>query len=98
MGARFTSCADNMEVRRNEQAELTGPLDKRRVQDVPWLLLFITFWVGMFIIGGWSYKYGDPLRLLYGMDSFGNICGQVGCLNGGYERVSVVIRVRLVTF
>jgi hypothetical protein len=79
----FSSCDSDAEVKRNEKADLTGPLDKRSVKDVIWLLLFLVFWAGMLTIGGYAYYHGDPLRLIYGQDSFGNICGQVcGCLGG----------------
>lgn len=73
----FASCQKDPEVVSNDKSELTGPLDKRSVRDIPWLLLFVIFWAGMFAIGGFSYMHGQPLRLIYGQDSFGNICGQV---------------------
>ena len=73
----FSSCDADDEVKRNQQAELKGPLDKRSCKDIIWLLLFIVFWVGMVVIAQWSLRNGDPYRILYGEDSFGNTCGRV---------------------
>jgi len=52
-----------------------GPIPKRKVNDVIFLILFLIFWVGMFIIAGFSFKYGNLNRLKYGTDSYGNLCG-----------------------
>ena len=30
--------------------------------------------MGVFIIAGISYKNGDPRRMVFGIDSFGNVC------------------------
>ncbi|KAI1295760.1 Choline transporter-like protein 1 [Halotydeus destructor] len=47
----------------------------RECTDVFWLILFVLFWIGLICIATFSYIIGNPLRLYYGQDSFGNICG-----------------------
>eukprot|EP00035_Acanthoeca_spectabilis_P010306 m.182689 g.182689 ORF g.182689 m.182689 type:complete len:111 (-) comp14980_c0_seq2:7168-7500(-) len=50
---------------------------KRRCTDIIFLGLFIVFLIGLFYTISWSLQYGEPNRLLYGADSYGNICGGV---------------------
>uniref|UniRef100_H0WS95 Choline transporter-like protein n=1 Tax=Otolemur garnettii TaxID=30611 RepID=H0WS95_OTOGA len=52
------------------------PLEDRSCTDIPWLLLFILFCVGMGFICGFSIATGAAARLVSGYDSYGNICGQ----------------------
>jgi len=40
------------------------------------LLLFIGFCCGMVVIAGISLASGNPRRIVYGTDSWGNYCGQ----------------------
>ena len=54
-----------------DKGELKGPIEERSCRDVLWLLVFIVFWAGMFIIAGFAFAHGDYHRLLYGTDSFG---------------------------
>jgi len=49
---------------------------KRWVTDVPFLLAFGTFWVGMIVCAGMGFSKGDITRLLYFVDYNGNRCGQ----------------------
>eukprot|EP00035_Acanthoeca_spectabilis_P010305 m.182654 g.182654 ORF g.182654 m.182654 type:complete len:674 (-) comp14980_c0_seq1:5339-7360(-) len=49
---------------------------KRRCTDIIFLGLFIVFLIGLFYTISWSLQYGEPNRLLYGADSYGNICGE----------------------
>ncbi|XP_072114299.1 choline transporter-like protein 1 [Mobula birostris] len=51
------------------------PLKQRSCTDVFWLLIFIVFCVGMAIICGFAIASGAAQRLVYGYDSYGNICG-----------------------
>eukprot|EP00054_Salpingoeca_dolichothecata_P026510 m.189895 g.189895 ORF g.189895 m.189895 type:complete len:667 (+) comp25677_c0_seq7:74-2074(+) len=79
-------CGDDDE----DEQDLTGPLENRSCQDIIWLLAFIGFWVGMLVIGGFALDNGEPLRLIYGVDSYGNICGttntrQVNDSNSGLD-------------
>ncbi|GAB6028808.1 hypothetical protein CHUAL_004619 [Chamberlinius hualienensis] len=49
----------------------------RSVTDVLWLIIFILFCFGMVAIAAFAIVFGDPWRLIYGYDSFGNMCGNV---------------------
>ncbi|XP_078251112.1 choline transporter-like protein 1 [Rhinoraja longicauda] len=51
------------------------PLEQRSCTDVLWLLIFILFCVGMAIICGFAIASGAAQRLVFGYDSYGNICG-----------------------
>eukprot|EP01110_Echinostelium_bisporum_P006818 TRINITY_DN2676_c0_g1_i1.p1 TRINITY_DN2676_c0_g1~~TRINITY_DN2676_c0_g1_i1.p1 ORF type:complete len:366 (-),score=105.57 TRINITY_DN2676_c0_g1_i1:591-1688(-) len=52
-----------------------GPMEDRSCTDIIFLILFIAYWVGMFIVAGIAVNKGEPERLFYGVDSDGNICG-----------------------
>ncbi|XP_038625431.1 choline transporter-like protein 1 isoform X2 [Tachyglossus aculeatus] len=52
------------------------PLEDRSCTDIPWLLFFILFCIGMGCICGFSIATGAAARLVSGYDSYGNICGQ----------------------
>ncbi|XP_007890210.1 choline transporter-like protein 1 [Callorhinchus milii] len=52
------------------------PLEQRSCTDIPWLLIFILFCIGMGCICGFSIATGAAQRLIFGYDSYGNICGQ----------------------
>ncbi|XP_022253076.1 CTL-like protein 1 isoform X2 [Limulus polyphemus] len=43
--------------------------------DVIFLVVFVIFWVILIFIAAFAFVTGNPLRLMYGYDSFGNICG-----------------------
>eukprot|EP01137_Pigoraptor_chileana_P008442 Opistho-2@55293 len=47
----------------------------RSCRDVFFLLLYVAFWIGMLVIAGFAFTKGNPARLLYGVDSRGNLCG-----------------------
>ena len=49
--------------------------NQRRCRDALCCSLFLLFWVGMIVIGGFAYYYGNPLRLVYGTDYQGTTCG-----------------------
>eukprot|EP00041_Stephanoeca_diplocostata_P020494 m.460343 g.460343 ORF g.460343 m.460343 type:complete len:685 (+) comp21592_c0_seq1:197-2251(+) len=49
---------------------------KRRCTDVLFLLIFGFFIAGLVAVGSWALDNGEPTRLLYGADSWGNICGE----------------------
>lgn len=49
---------------------------KRTCTDLLCLILFGLFWTGFIGIAGIAFLVGDPLRLVYGTDSFGNVCGR----------------------
>ncbi|XP_007885310.2 choline transporter-like protein 3 [Callorhinchus milii] len=48
----------------------------RRCTDVLWLLIFFLFWSGMMFIAGYALTVGSAERLIFGYDSYGNVCGR----------------------
>ncbi|KAB5515564.1 hypothetical protein PHYPO_G00248410 [Pangasianodon hypophthalmus] len=52
------------------------PLEDRKCTDIPWLILFTLFNMGMLFICGFAISTGAASRLVSGYDSYGNICGQ----------------------
>ncbi|XP_067846063.1 choline transporter-like protein 3 [Heptranchias perlo] len=48
----------------------------RRCTDVLWLVIFCLFWGGMVFIAGYAVTVGSAERLIFGYDSYGNICGK----------------------
>nr|XP_054541041.1 choline transporter-like protein 3 isoform X10 [Pan troglodytes] len=48
----------------------------RKCTDTAWLFLFFLFWTGLVFIMGYSVVAGAAGRLLFGYDSFGNMCGK----------------------
>ncbi|XP_036372903.1 choline transporter-like protein 1 [Megalops cyprinoides] len=52
------------------------PLEDRSCTDIPWLLLFAAFCIGMGCICGFAIVTGAASRLISGYDSYGNTCGQ----------------------
>ncbi|XP_041359407.1 choline transporter-like protein 1 isoform X2 [Gigantopelta aegis] len=53
-----------------------GPLKNRECRDVFFLLLFLVFLGGMGYLTYRSASLGSPNHLLYGTDSWGNVCNQ----------------------
>ncbi|KAG7225856.1 hypothetical protein INR49_014379 [Caranx melampygus] len=53
-----------------------SPLEDRSCTDIPWLLLFILFCIGMACICGYPIATGAASRLVSGYDSYGNTCGR----------------------
>ncbi|XP_068614592.1 choline transporter-like protein 1 [Brachionichthys hirsutus] len=51
------------------------PLEQRSCTDVPWLVVFGVFCVGMVCICGYPIATGAASRLISGYDSYGNTCG-----------------------
>ncbi|XP_061840378.1 choline transporter-like protein 1 isoform X2 [Nerophis lumbriciformis] len=52
-----------------------NPLQERSCTDIPWLIFFSLFCVGMACICGFTIVTGATTRLVYGYDSYGNVCG-----------------------
>ncbi|XP_072319227.1 choline transporter-like protein 1 [Eucyclogobius newberryi] len=61
------------------------PLEDRSCTDIPWLLFFALFCVGMLCICGFAVATGAAARLLSGYDSYGNTCGQSNTKVDGVE-------------
>ncbi|KAJ3105785.1 hypothetical protein HDU96_008442 [Phlyctochytrium bullatum] len=55
--------------------KVVGPIDKRHCRDILFLIVFIAFWVGMFIVAQTAFKYGDPDKVIKPRDTWGNYCG-----------------------
>ncbi|KAJ8040264.1 Choline transporter-like protein 1 [Holothuria leucospilota] len=51
--------------------------EKRGCTDCLCCIVFLAFWIGMVMIAGYSLAYGNVLRLVYGYDSYGNVCSQM---------------------
>ncbi|KAJ8642821.1 hypothetical protein MRB53_004569 [Persea americana] len=47
----------------------------RKCRDLVFLILFIAFWVAMIVNSSFAFNQGNPLRLMYGLDYKGNVCG-----------------------
>ncbi|KAK7405223.1 hypothetical protein VNO78_06422 [Psophocarpus tetragonolobus] len=47
----------------------------RKCRDIPVLVFFIAFWVAMIVNSSFGFNQGNPLRLTYGLDYKGNVCG-----------------------
>ncbi|XWS52048.1 hypothetical protein CRYUN_Cryun11dG0033800 [Craigia yunnanensis] len=47
----------------------------RKCRDVVFLVIFIAFWVAMIVNSSFGFNQGNPLRLTYGLDYKGNLCG-----------------------
>uniref|UniRef100_A0A8C8C1P1 Choline transporter-like protein n=1 Tax=Oncorhynchus tshawytscha TaxID=74940 RepID=A0A8C8C1P1_ONCTS len=62
------------------------PLEDRSCTDIPWLIIFALFCIGMACIAGFSISTGAASRLISGYDSYGNTCGQK---NGKIEGVEL---------
>ncbi|KAM4595473.1 choline transporter-like protein 1 [Fundulus diaphanus] len=52
------------------------PLEEHSCTDVPWLIVFTLFCVGMAFICGFAIATGGASRLVSGYDSYGNTCGR----------------------
>ena len=53
-----------------------GPIKDRSCTDVLCLGLLISFIVLWGFIAIWAFNYGDPSKLMYPTDSFGDVCGR----------------------
>lgn len=57
--------------------------DKRGCTDILYLLMFGLFWCGMLVVGYDAIVNGDPSRIIYGLDSYGNYCGDLNVRDDG---------------
>ncbi|WVZ01371.1 hypothetical protein V8G54_027440 [Vigna mungo] len=48
----------------------------RKCRDIAVLVIFIAFWIAMIVNSSFAFNRGNPLRLTYGLDYKGNVCGQ----------------------
>ncbi|KAM6971976.1 choline transporter-like protein 1 [Aplochiton taeniatus] len=61
------------------------PLEERSCTDVPWLIIFTIFCIGMGCICGFAIATGAASRLISGYDSYGNTCGTKNAKIEGIE-------------
>ncbi|KAG4968197.1 hypothetical protein JHK87_033848 [Glycine soja] len=47
----------------------------RKCRDITVLVSFIAFWIAMIVNSSFAFNQGNPLRLTYGLDYKGNVCG-----------------------
>lgn len=73
-------CCQSKEGRRDWK-----PLEDRSCTDIPWLVVFMLFCLGMLCICGFAIATGAASRLLAGYDSYGNTCGQKNSQIEGVE-------------
>lgn len=52
------------------------PLEEHSCTDIPWLIIFTLFCIGMACICGFAIATGGASRLVSGYDSYGNTCGR----------------------
>ncbi|XP_025728021.2 choline transporter-like protein 3 isoform X4 [Callorhinus ursinus] len=70
-GAQYPASAERTPRQREWRPQLY-----RKCTDTTWLFLFFLFWTGLMFITGYSVAAGATGRLLFGYDSFGNVCGK----------------------
>eukprot|EP00892_Ulva_mutabilis_P008739 jgi/Ulvmu1/6237/UM028_0095.1 len=61
----------------------------RGCTDIVCLLLFAVFWGGMVFVGYDALVHGDPQRIMYGLDSYGNYCGSLNVRDNGTRVVDL---------
>ncbi|XP_041483712.1 choline transporter-like protein 1 [Lytechinus variegatus] len=66
--------------------DFDGPLSDRSCRDIPCLVIFLAFLGGMGYVTYLALRDGNPDRLIYGDDSYGNVCGKK---NNPIENVSL---------
>ncbi|KAL7593260.1 hypothetical protein Lser_V15G35205 [Lactuca serriola] len=47
----------------------------RKCRDIVFLVFFIAFWISMIVNSSFGFNQGNPLRLNFGLDYKGNVCG-----------------------
>ena len=55
---------------------MEGPIRNRHCTDKIMLVVFFLFVGGLVVIAGLSVRSGDPRRIVFGTDSWGNLCGR----------------------
>nr|XP_022315976.1 choline transporter-like protein 1 [Crassostrea virginica]XP_022315977.1 choline transporter-like protein 1 [Crassostrea virginica] len=60
----------------SSDSEFSGPLQKRACRDVVCLCVFVGLLGGVGYGGYLAVTWGDPDRLIYGVDSWGNVCSK----------------------
>ncbi|XP_066901470.1 choline transporter-like protein 1 [Halyomorpha halys] len=69
------SCLCGDKVEPEAKNAIDGPVSKRSCTDTIWILIMAAFVVCLFGLVGHCIAKGDILRVIYGYDNCGNICG-----------------------
>ncbi|CAL1534442.1 unnamed protein product [Lymnaea stagnalis] len=69
-------CCYNGKDAKDEKGLLSNPRRNRGCTDILVFLIFVFFICGLIFLGAFSLSKGDPFRLVYGTDSFGNTCDE----------------------
>ncbi|KAG8436779.1 hypothetical protein GDO86_007747 [Hymenochirus boettgeri] len=70
------NCCGKYQVTEGSRQRLWRLLIYRRCTDILWLVLFFVFWSGLVFIAGYAWMAGAAERLVFGYDSYGNVCGR----------------------
>jgi hypothetical protein len=65
-------------IRNRSDKNFKGPIgwEKRKCRDLHCCLLYGGLWFGLVIVAAFAFEKGDPYRIWYGYDSWGNTCGR----------------------
>lgn len=61
----------------------------RGCTDIICLIAFGLFWCGMLVVGYVAIVNGDPARIVFGLDSYGNYCGSLNMRDNGTRVVDL---------
>uniref|UniRef100_A0A7S3DJM6 Choline transporter-like protein n=1 Tax=Palpitomonas bilix TaxID=652834 RepID=A0A7S3DJM6_9EUKA len=71
-----TGAEDYVGDKKEFDPSFSGPRGiKRKPRDVPCVIIFLIFWIGMLGVGFLGVNIGDPTKLIYGFDSNEVMCG-----------------------
>ncbi|KAM4720633.1 choline transporter-like protein 3 [Rhinophrynus dorsalis] len=70
------SCCGEYQMSEVSSQRQWRPVIYRKCTDIPWLVLFFLFWSGLMFICGYALMAGAAERLVFGYDSYGNVCGR----------------------
>lgn len=65
----------NYDKPKQHKKDFKGPMKNRSCTDIICCLLFVICVTAMVAVSAWGYAYGDPKKLIYPVDSDGNMCG-----------------------
>ncbi|KAL1548285.1 Choline transporter protein 1, variant 2 [Salvia divinorum] len=70
---KYPSSSDSNGEMGNENNDIIK--HNRKCRDLVFLVIFIAFWIAMIVNSSFAFNQGNPLRLNYGLDYKGNVCG-----------------------
>ncbi|XP_044157885.1 choline transporter-like protein 3 [Bufo gargarizans] len=72
----MSRCCGEYQVSEDTRQRQWRLLLRRKCTDIPWLVVFFLFCCGLVFISGYSLMAGAAERLIFGYDSYGNVCGR----------------------